>query len=173
MLCKHPAPARAVCPAAPSPPCKCHSPAVALLGDETLMSHHKSGANSCKRTDLAYRGVFFGSVLKLSSLLVGLALGWKASLLPQECGAEWEPPRKRIHPLNLLCKTQAPRCKPGQPPAWEAQVSGGNPSRMDPQLTGMPWSCGLSSRLCSSFLEASIFSWSAASTMYLQGKGHP
>lgn len=34
-------------------------------------------------------------------------------------------------------------------------------------LTGMPCSCGLSSRLCSSFLEASIFSWSAASTMYL------
>lgn len=41
------------------------------------------------------------------------------------------------------------------------------------QLTGMPCSCGLSSRLCSSFLEASIFSWSAASTMYLQGKGQP
>lgn len=34
-------------------------------------------------------------------------------------------------------------------------------------LTGIPCSCGLSSRLCSSFLEASIFSRSAASTMYL------
>ena len=35
------------------------------------------------------------------------------------------------------------------------------------ELTGMPCSWGLSSRLWSSFLEASIFSWSAASTMYL------
>lgn len=32
-------------------------------------------------------------------------------------------------------------------------------------LTGIPCSCGLSKRLCSSFLEASIFSLSAASTM--------
>lgn len=34
-------------------------------------------------------------------------------------------------------------------------------------LTGIPCSWGLSSRLWSSFLEASIFPWSAASTMYL------
>lgn len=34
--------------------------------------------------------------------------------------------------------------------------------------TGMPASCGLSKRLCSSFLDASIFSGSAASTIYLQ-----
>lgn len=171
MLCNHPAPARAVCPAAPSPPCKCHSPAAVLLGDETLMSHHKSGANSCKRTDLAYQGVFFWSLLKLPSQpWVGKhcfsSSRWNAA-------GKGTPPRKGIHPLNLLCKTQARCCKPRQPPAWGAQVCGGNASRMDPQLTGMPWSCGLSSRLCSSFLDASIFSWSAASTMYLQGKGHP
>lgn len=35
-------------------------------------------------------------------------------------------------------------------------------------LTGIPCSCGLSNRLCSSFFDASIFSGSAASTMYLQ-----
>ena len=32
-------------------------------------------------------------------------------------------------------------------------------------LTGIPASCGLSSKLWSSFLEASSFSWSAESTM--------
>lgn len=39
--------------------------------------------------------------------------------------------------------------------------------------TGMPASCGLSNKLCSSFLEASIFSESAASTMYLRKKTAP
>lgn len=90
MLCNHPAPTRAVCPAAPSPPCKCHSPAAALLGDETLMSHHKSGANSRKRTNLAYQGVFF----LVSSKAPFPALGWKALLLQllQECNGEGDPP---------------------------------------------------------------------------------
>lgn len=36
------------------------------------------------------------------------------------------------------------------------------------RLTGIPCSCGLSNRLCSSFFDASIFSGSAASTMYLR-----
>lgn len=45
---------------------------------------------------------------------------------------------------------------------WES------PARLGSALTGIPCSCGLSSRLWSSFLEASIFSGSAASTMYLQ-----
>lgn len=39
--------------------------------------------------------------------------------------------------------------------------------------TGMPASCGLSNKLCSSFLEASIFSESAASTMYLRKETVP
>ena len=40
--------------------------------------------------------------------------------------------------------------------------------------TGMPANCGLSSRLCSSFRDASILSASAASTMYLERRtlGH-
>lgn len=48
---------------------------------------------------------------------------------------------------------------PGEPPTLPLHSG----------LTGMPCSWGLSSRLWSSFLEASIFSWSAASTMYLGG----
>lgn len=35
-------------------------------------------------------------------------------------------------------------------------------------LTGIPCNCGLSSKLWSSFLDASTFSWSAASTIYLK-----
>lgn len=39
-------------------------------------------------------------------------------------------------------------------------------SRLFPKTrTGIPWSWGLSRRLCNSFRDASIFSWSAASTM--------
>lgn len=70
-----------------------------------------------------------------------------------------------------------PACYPALAPTEdEAQGPGpgrpphpcGAPHAPTPRfLTGIPCSWGLSSRLCSSFLEASIFSWSAASTMYL------
>lgn len=89
-------------------------------------------------------------------------------------------------PGGLACSPgRAPAAKRGQgsdqgcrgPAALEGVGPGAStpphPRRAGPArplhagLTGMPCSWGLSSRLWSSFLEASIFSWSAASTMYL------
>lgn len=89
-------------------------------------------------------------------------------------------------PGGLACsRGRAPAAKRGQgsdqgcrgPAALEGVGPGAStpphPRRAGPArplhagLTGMPCSWGLSSRLWSSFLEASIFSWSAASTMYL------
>ena len=72
-------------------------------------------------------------------------------------------PPPALHPLSPAVFTptcpQRSRGLPGEPPTLPLHSG----------LTGMPCSWGLSSRLWSSFLEASIFSWSAASTMYLGG----
>lgn len=105
---------------------------------------------------------FSQSVPSHPMLLGGLAC--YPGLTPTEKGGQGLGPGQRAR-LSISPPPHRQRPSLHQPPALTSQRLPPLPSIS--LRTGMPCSWGLSSRLCNSFLEASIFSWSAASTMYL------
>lgn len=80
----------------------------------------------------------------------------------------WAPSRPELQEDLAYCPKPEPAGRQTRSRSRKDQNIHNTWSESLRRLTGIPCSCGLSNRLCSSFFDASIFSGSAASTMYLQ-----